>query len=140
MQTSQQTKYIFQDEAVSIFFEKLECFHEYFVDLMLLDGEADNGSNIYDIDFYKNPIHEDLVYEILIAGMEAIKPEIICRGISAGRLGTECAFFDFGESFGISHIYMMKNTMDWTSKKNFYCQVWSLQDVSLNTLTNYWRS
>jgi len=131
-------KYIFLDEAEPIFLEKFDGFNKYFIDNLLMCGIADNGTLINDIDFDKSEMHENLFYDILIGGIYGIEPQIDCQYIKDNRLKVQCSFYNFGESDGINHIYMMINTMDYTSENDFACEVWSLIEPDIETINLYW--
>ena len=120
-------KYIFLDEAEPIFLEKFDGFNKYFIDNLLMCGIAD-----------KSEMHENLFYDILIGGIYGIEPQIDCQYIKDNRLKVQCSFYNFGESDGINHIYMMINTMDYTSENDFACEVWSLIEPDIETINLYW--
>ena len=131
-------KYIFLDEAEPIFYEKLDGFYDYFINDLLMCGVAENGTIVNDIEFQQNDIHENLFYDILIGGIYGIQPQIDCQYIKDNRLKKQCSFYNFGESDGVNHIYMMKNTMDFRVQTEFMCEVWSLIEPDIETINLYW--
>jgi len=131
-------QYIFDYSSSDLFYEKFDCFHEFFVDEILLSSITPNGSTLDSILFCESPNHDPLYYEILTAGMQAFAPKFCARLIYNNRMEAECLFYDFGEAEGIQHVYMMQNLMDWTDKSDFCCEVWSLKDPDMETLELYW--
>ena len=59
--------------------------------------------------------------------------------INKKRLELECLFFDFSEPGFSDNVYMIQNVMDWTSKKNFSCQFWKVQDnIDPKMIKEFW--
>jgi len=133
-------KYIFDESSRLNFYDKLETFQEYFVDKMLMVGVAANGTNISNIYFETNTDHGQLFYDVLTQGIEATTPFLIAELIKDNHREMQCCFYDFGKAEGVRYIYMLQNTMDWTSENDFCCQLHSLIEPTQQAIENFWQA
>tara|TARA_B000000475_G_scaffold270101_2_gene265129 strand:+ start:633 stop:1079 length:447 start_codon:yes stop_codon:yes gene_type:complete len=124
-------EYVFGDGAEEYFYTLLDNFHENYVDQLMLSGVSDNNSDIESIVFSESEKFNEITFDVIIAGIKLMKPLIKCSLMSGKRLELECQFFDFGVIFDKCNIIMVQNIMDWTSKKNFCCQIWKLKDLCI---------
>jgi hypothetical protein len=122
-------EYIFGEGAEEYFYTLLDKFHEEYVDQLILSGVGQNNSDIESIYFSESDKFNEVTFDVLVAGIKLMKPLIKCSLMNRNRLEVECQFFDFGVIFDKCNIIMMQNIMDWTSKENFCCQIWKLQDL-----------
>jgi hypothetical protein len=131
-------KYIYQDEAEKIFYELAESLQNFYADKVLMSGEAKNGETLMSIDFEVDATNGDLFYSVLLCGLSQSNPKIISQLIYENRIELEFQFFDFGTFGGVSHIYLIKNTMDWKTKDNFFCEVWTLKNTDIKKIKEHW--
>jgi hypothetical protein len=131
-------KIIFKDLAKVEFYDRLDQFHECFVDNVLLSGVCPNGSELDEIPFTKNSSYSLDFFKTLIGGFQKFKPKLSCRLINKKRLELECLFYDFGSYDDIKHVYMIQNVMDWTSQETFSCQIWNLLLRDIDLIRSFW--
>ena len=131
---------IYIDEASLDFYEKLDFFHEHFIDKMLMCGVSNNGTNIEEIPFSKCAQEYNFdFYKALVFLVQKFKSFCGTQLINKKRLELECLFFDFSEPGFSDNVYMIQNVMDWTSKKNFSCQFWKVQDnIDQKMIKEFW--
>ena len=130
--------FIFTDGATILFYELLDSFHKSFSDVVLMSGLAKNGDKINDIFFENNIYFPERFYHKLLEGFSNYKPSVRCQAIRKNRLEMECLYYDFGEFDNINHVYLIKNTMDWTNKNTFNCEVWNLLQVDIDQIQYHW--
>lgn len=133
-------KYIFEEESSFLFYDKVECLHNYFLESLLLSGKANNGSSILNINFKENEKFGKDFLNLIKNVVDFQDPFLRAMLINEGRLEIECLFYNFGEKNGVNYIYMIQNLMDWESKSNFCCQVWSLIEPTQELIENFWKS
>jgi hypothetical protein len=131
-------KFIFQDSATIYFYDLLDSFHKSFSDVVLMSGIGYNGQTIKEIIFENNIYFPDSFYELIIKNFSRLQPSVICQALRRNRLEMECMYYDFGKIDGIKHVYLIKNTMDWTSKNNFNCEVWNLLPIDIEDVKYHW--
>ena len=132
---------IFLETASQAFYEKLDLLHELFIECILLTGVCKNGSMLEKIPFQESETYSSECYKMLIYLMKTMKPNFSCRLLNKKRLEVECLFYDFSSDITGNQVYMIQNVIDWTSKKNFCCQVWMLQpEVTTQDMIDYWRA
>lgn len=130
--------FIYEREASYEFYEKLESFHDFYVNELVASGVAENGTRLPCIDFSRSDLLGQDFIDLLIDGLSKFIAPIQCRLMRKKRLELECLFFDFGKAQGFRHVYMIQNIMDWTSKNDFNCQIWSILDADINTIDEFW--
>ena len=124
---------IYIDEASLDFYEKLDFFHEHFIDKMLMCGVSNNGTHLVDL------IKQKEALPALVFLVQRFKPFCISKLTNKKRLELECMFFDFSEPGFSDNVYMIQNVMDWTSKKNFSCQFWKVKDnIKPDMILEFW--
>ena len=131
---------IYIDEASLDFYEKLDFFHEHFIDKMLMCGVSNNGTHIEEIPFSKCAQEYNFdFYKALVFLVQKFESFCATQLINKKRLELECLFFDFSEPGFSDNVYMIQNVMDWTSKKNFSCQFWKVQDnINPKMIKEFW--
>ena len=132
-------RYIYKDEAEGFFYKLSESFDNLYADKVLMSGEAKNGQQLTSINFETDSTYGDLFYSVLLTGLSQSAPKITSQLIYENRLELEFPFFDFGSIDNISHIYLIKNIMDWRSKHDFFCEIWSLKNVNTETIKKHWK-
>jgi len=142
---SQIKKSIYLDDAAYDFYSKLDSFYDAHVGHLIMSGVAQNGSNLNQVNFSFSSDFIREFYEALMYVMQRIKPAFKSILISNKRLEVECIFYNFSSQFSNSQIYMMQNTMDWTSRENFNCQIWQMDpdsfyfdEIATETIKKYW--
>lgn len=105
-----------------------------------MESVASNGTRFSDINFKKNNIFKEKYYTLLINALDFSQPFLRVDQLSKNRIESQCCFYNFGKAKGESFIYMVKNTMDWDGRNNFYCQVFNLIEPNEETIENFWRS
>lgn len=142
---SQIKKSIYLDDAAYDFYSKLDSFYDAHVGHLIMSGVAQNGSNLNQVNFSFSSDFTREFYEALVYVMQRIKPSFKSMLISNKRLEVECIFYNFGGQFSNNQIYMMQNTMDWTSRENFNCQIWQMNpdsfyfdEIGTETIKKYW--
>lgn len=133
-------KYIFEEESSFLFYDKVECLHNYFLESLLLSGKANNGSSILSINFKENEKFGKDFLNLIKNAVDLQDPFLRAMLINEGRLEIECLFYNFGEKNGVNYIYMIQNLMDWESEEDFCCQVWSLIEPTQQLIENFWKS
>ena len=131
---------IYIDEASLDFYEKLDFFHEHFIDKMLMCGVSNNGTHVEEIPFTKcaREYNYDF-YKALVFLVQKFQPFCISKLTNKKRLELECMFFDFSEPGFSDNVYMIQNVMDWTSKNNFSCQFWKVKDnIKPDMILEFW--
>jgi hypothetical protein len=132
-------RYIYQNEAETEFYKLSDSFNDLYADKVLMSGEASNGEHLTSINFETNSTYGQLFYSVLLAGLSQSNPSVTSQLIYENRLELEFQFFDFGCIDNITHIYLIKNIMDWRSTHDFLCEIWSLKNVNIKTIKKHWK-
>ena len=133
-------QYVYDQSSSLYFYDKLNTFREYFVDQSLMQGLALNGDSIENIFFETNTKHTAIFYSILREAFAKSQPFIQVDLFCKSRLEMQCCFYDFGTAESVPYIYMMQNSMDWTSRETFCCEILSLIEPSTETIRNFWNT
>ena len=126
-------KYIFNGDAVEIFYEKLDTLHEKYVYHLLLSGVAPKGTDIESVKMTKNPDVSRKYCEKVVGGLVNIKPDISVALQEDGQIKLQCIFTKVTD-----HLFMIQNVMDWPKIDGFSCQVWYLGETSVNQIKKIW--
>jgi len=126
-------KYIFNGDAVGIFYEKLDSLHERYVYHLLLSGVAPKGADIESVKMTKNPDVSRKYCEKVVGGLVNIKPDISVTLQEDGQIKLQCIFTKIAD-----HLFMIQNVMDWPKIDSFSCQVWYLGEISVNQIKKIW--
>lgn len=130
--------YIFDTGTSNFFYEKLNCFLDYYADKVLLSGLCENNSKLSEIKFTQNVSNEKIYYNFLLDCLQAEPAFCSVQLLNGKRLEMDCYYFNLGDLNGVSYIYMMNNIMDWTSENNFCCQIWEIIDINEKEILEFW--
>lgn len=131
-------KHIFLDQAELEFYEKLESFHDLFVEQALITGISEKNTHIDEIPFSKNPKFTLPYYNKLIGGFTNNKPHALARLVKDNEIIIDCIFTEIKADEYINNTYMIQNVMNWSNKKNFCCQIWKLFEASTREINHFW--
>ncbi len=130
--------YIFNADAMELFYEKIEDLHEKHVYRPLLSGVAPNGTDLESIKMSKNPNSQKKYYERVVGGLVNTFPQIIVRLVEDKAIKLECIFTEIDDKEYVKGLYMIQNVIDWPSLGTFTCQVWDLKDTTVDQVRKIW--
>lgn len=127
-------KYIFNGDAVDIFYEKLDGLHERYVYHLLLSGVAPKGADIESVKMTKNPDVSRRYCEKVVGGLVNIKPDIVVTFQEDSEIKLQCIFTQITDG----NLFMIQNVMDWPVLGKFSCQVWYLGQTTIGQIKEIW--
>jgi len=133
-------QYIYEAQTESIFYEKLENFHDKYVYHLLLNGLAEKGVDLESIKMTKNPDVGKKYCQRVVGGLTKVKPEVIVSLVEDGHLRLQCIFTFLNDNeYAKNELFMIQNVMDWPQLGKYSCQIWYLGQSSVSVIKDHWK-
>jgi len=132
-------KFIYSAETEEHFYEKIDEFHDEYVLHLLLSGASDFSETIEQIKMTKNPEVSLPYCKKVIYGLTHLSPSVMVSFLDDQSVRLQCIFTYIDNlDYGHRDLIMIQNVIGWPEKDKFSCQVWYLQNISLESLEGFW--
>ena len=131
-------QYIFDASAQSIFYERLNAFHDKYARYLLLNGVAQKGADLESIKMVKNPLAPPHYCRVVVGGFTRVRPNAVVKLTEGRATNLECIFTYLNNDKELNCVFMMQNVMNWPQLGKFSCQIWCLSEISVSTIKEHW--
>ena len=132
-------QYIYDSSAEKIFYEKLEDFHEKYVDSLIMSGLSEKGNNdLESIKMIKGLQASEDFCKRVVGGLTNVIPEMVVKLFLDKSVRLECIFTKLNDGEHLDNVFMIQNVIDWPQLGHYSCQIWFLGETGMGKVKEYW--
>jgi len=137
MQSSSLTTHIFKD-CETFFSEKVQSFHDQYVDTFLLIGMDLPSVPLDEIKMTKNPTFSQLFYSRIVGGILKTSPLISILNYSKEKKDSSFDIFYLDNNEDIDGFFLLQKVHNWKNSTLTCTQVWNMSEKNLFNINNFW--